>query len=135
MFCNNLQSVRIGSGVTSIGTKTFEYCPQIQRIYSCIQYPFTIEESVFYVSQDNSEKYNVYNNAILYVPQGSLDRYYNTTSWNRFENIIQFDPTEIENVLNDEGIENPIIYSISGQRQTILHKGINIVNGQKVVIK
>ena len=40
-----------------------------------------------------------------------------------------------ENVLNDEGIENPIIYSISGQRQTILHKGINIVNGQKVVIK
>ena len=50
-------------------------------------------------------------------------------------------PTGIEDVMADTPVQNPIgdgkpvIYNLSGQRLNSLQKGINIVNGKKVLVK
>ena len=46
-------------------------------------------------------------------------------------------PTAIETVKTAEetSLENAVIYNLNGQRVEKAQKGINIVNGKKVIIK
>lgn len=49
-----------------------------------------------------SLRYPVSNyDATLYVPQGSLEAYKNANIWKEFNNIVEFDPTSIEDVTED----------------------------------
>ncbi len=43
-------------------------------------------------------------NATLYVPQGSLEAYKTADGWNNFTNIVEFDPTGIEDVTKDDAL-------------------------------
>ena len=38
---------------------------------------------------------------MLYVPQGSLDAYKAASGWKEFKNIVEFDPTGIEDVTEE----------------------------------
>ena len=95
--CTSLTSVTIGSGVTSIGTGVFRGCDAITSVTSLIENPFAI---------DGKDKdyptfsLGTYDNASLYVPKGTVDKYNETEGWKDFANIkeIEEETLEIDNL-------------------------------------
>ena len=79
--CSGLTSVTIGSGVTSIGGSVF-HGEDIQTIISLIESPFAIYGKTAYY--DGAFSPNTFNNAMLYVPTGSIDKYKSTEGWKDF---------------------------------------------------
>ena len=75
--CSGLTSVTIGSGVTSIGNKAFDGV-DIPTVVSLIENPFTITGKT---SSTRTFTQNTFNNATLYVPKGTIDKYKATNGW------------------------------------------------------
>jgi len=92
--CSGLTSVTIGNSVTSIGESAFNGCSNIVSVYSLNETPAKIQSSSFYSK--------CYTNATLYVPQGSLEAYKAADGWKKFVNIVEFDPTGIEDVTEED---------------------------------
>ena len=97
---------------------------------SLIEEPFNIDWSVF---SDET-----YNNATLYVPIGTIEKYKATESWNRFVNIEE-GATGINDVKEDLSKQYRY-YDLNGNQSLQPRKGVNIVrmsNGKtkKVVVK
>ncbi len=78
--CSGLTSVTIGSGVTSIGDGAFAGV-DIPTIISLIENPFTITGKT---SGSRTFTQNTFNNATLYVPKGTIDKYKATDGWKDF---------------------------------------------------
>ena len=123
--CPELTSVTIGSGVTSIGSYAFGGA-DIPTIISLIENPYTISSNIF--SQ------NTFDNAKLYVPIGTIDKYKATEGWKYFAFIEEGYPSGI-NVVENTKSSNTAIYNLNGARQSELKKGVNILNGKKVIVK
>ena len=74
------------------------------------------------------------NNATLYVPVGTIDRYKAAEGWKEFKNIVGAeDPSGIVAV-HSGGIDNKKVFDLRGQRVACPSKGIFITNGRKIVI-
>ena len=91
MSCGNLKSITIGDNVTNIGIYSFFYCTNLTEIYLKGVTPAII-------NHDSFSKYI----ATLYVPQGSLEAYKAADGWKGFKNIVEFDPTGIEDVAEED---------------------------------
>ena len=78
--CSGLTSVTIGSGVTSIGSSAFDGV-DIPTIISLIENPFTITGKT---SDSRTFTQNTFNNATLYVPKGTIEKYKATDGWKDF---------------------------------------------------
>ena len=78
--CSGLTSVTIGSGVTSIGNNAFDGV-DIPTVISLIENPFTITGKT---SDYRTFSQNTFNNATLYVPNGTIDKYKATDGWKDF---------------------------------------------------
>ena len=128
--CYKLTSVTIGSGVTSIGYEAFNG-PNIPTVISLIENPFTITEKT---SDYRTFSQNTFNNATLYVPKGTIDKYKATDGWKDFAYIVEGTPTGIKVIENTQK-KNATVYDLNGVRLSEPKKGINIINGQKVVMK
>ena len=128
--CSGLTSVTIPNSVTSIGERAF-YGTDIPTVISQIKNPFGI-----YGKTSNKSPFtkNTFNNAMLYVPNGTIDNYKATTGWKDFAHIEESDLAGI-NVVENAKSHNTTIYDLNGVRQSEPKKGINIVNGKKVVAK
>lgn len=133
-WSQSLKEVYIPNSVKRIDEKAFFVCTNIKQIYSFIKEPFDINDNVFYSSEYENRLYNIYNKAILYVPNGTKSKYEATSGWKNFKNIVEFDPSGIEAV-NVLGAESLPTYSLSGQRLAAPKKGINIIGRKKVVVK
>ena len=127
--CYGLKTVVLGAGVSQIGYYAFQNCNKLVDFY-CYAYqpPYAL------LSFDSSVK-----NATLHVPSSSLSSYRYSSDWNEFKNIIAItendtNPTRI-NIVENTPNHNTIIYDLNGVRQSEPKKGINIINGKKVVIK
>lgn len=128
--CTGLTSITIPNSVTNIDGATFRYCSGLTSVVSLIEEPFNIDNSVF--------KYGPYDNATLYVPDGTIDKYKATESWNSFVNIEE-GATGINDIKEDLSKQYRY-YDLNGNRSLLPRKGLNIVhmgNGKtkKVLVK
>ena len=78
--CSGLNSVTIGSGVTSIGNCAFDGV-DFPTVVSLIENPFKITGKT---SSTRTFTQNTFNNATLYVPKGTIDKYKATEGWKDF---------------------------------------------------
>ena len=85
---SNLQSITFGQNVSDLGYHSFSYCDNIRTIYSYIKTPPVATEAHFGSA--------VYEQATLYVPYGTRERYLAMDGWNQFQNIVEMPNTEPE---------------------------------------
>ena len=62
----------------------------------------------------------------VYIPKGTYDDYW-LSEFGYFENIVEFDPTGINNVITSNDAKELSRYSLNGQRLSAPTKGLNIV--------
>ena len=84
--CYGLTSITIGNGVTSIGYKCFSGV-EISEVISLIENPFRIYGKSS--SDDGTFSLYTFNNAKLYVPKGTIDKYKATEGWKDFRNMVE----------------------------------------------
>ena len=106
--CSALNTVVIGKNIISIGDEAFAGCP-LTKITSLIEEPFPLINSVF-----NADTYF---NALLKVPDGTIDKYRDAEGWQNFEYI-------------EEGAENPIAPDDSVNPKKCARPIISYINGQ-----
>ena len=128
--CSSLTSITIPNSVTSIGDRAFDGV-NLTTVVSLIENPFVIEgkspsSRVFSV--------NTFYNATLYVPVRTIDKYKATDGWKDFAYIVEGTPTGIKVIENTQN-KNATVYDLNGVRLSEPKKGINIINGQKVIVK
>ena len=124
-FCSNLEELYISNTIESIAYYAFEGCTNILEIKVGSKNAITCSENIF--SED------VYNNALLCVPEGSKFAYEKTAPWNRFY-IVETDYTDINGV-KEQIAENNTVYDLQGRKVDNPTNGIYIVNGKKVFVK
>lgn len=78
--------------------------------------------------------YYAYLMAVLNVPQGSLSKY-KATNWKNFKDMKEDVSTEIDSVKNDILNGNSKCYDLRGNRLSAPKRGLNIINGKKVIVK
>lgn len=128
--CSSLTSIEIPSTVTSIGNATFSET-DLTTVISLIENPFEIGGKTSYKAGGN-EYYGAFskktfNNATLYVPKGTIDKYKATGGWKDFVNIK-------EGTGGTDGLcpivsvkENAGVYSLKGNKLKNPQQGINII--------
>ena len=133
-YCSSLSSVTIPEGVTSIGDYAFYRCENLATIVSFIEEPSsTLRYDVF----DNF----TLNNATLYVPQGTTEKYKAAKGWEEFVWIEEGMPTGIKLPAN-ENVESAGVlrYAPDGRRLAEPKRGLNIMKmpdgkTKKVIIR
>ena len=146
--CTSLTSIAIPEGVTSIGEQAFFNCSSLTSItipssvtyiglYAFNIYPNSLT-SVTSLIQEPIWAYGVFNDqayqeATLYVPRGTKEKYEATAGWKEFLNIEEID---VDDIKTAEALPNSgTRYDLNGQRAALVHKGIVIENGRKIIVR
>ena len=116
--CSRLTSLTIPSSVTWIGGSAFENCSGLTSIYV---YPENLPELESGIFSGCDAK-----NCTVYVPKGTYDDY-KASEFGYFENIVEFDATDIDKVTTSTDAKEVSRYSVNGQRLSAPAKGLNIV--------
>ena len=119
-----LTSIEIPNSVTSIGEGAFDWCTSLTSVTVLNPTPVVIAEDVF----------TNRTNAILYVPEGSKSAYQTADYWKEFKEIVEIDPSGIDQIMSNDK-NNATIFTLDGKRIKKPQKGINIIDGKKVVVK
>ena len=106
--CTGLTSVTIPNSVTTIEEYAFSYCTGLTSVISKMENPCHLNDDCFPT--------DVFYNATLYVPEGTVDKYKSTDYWNKFVYTEESDPTDIIQVSSDDLL-------ISAQNGTITVRG------------
>ena len=116
--CSGLTSLSLPSGLTSIGDGAFRGCSGLTSIYVYTEKLPNMGSDVF----DGCDA----KKCTVYVPKGTYDDYW-LSEFGYFENIVEFDPTGINNVITSNDAKELSRYSMNGQRLSAPTKGLNIV--------
>ena len=120
--CSGLNSITIPKSVTTICEDAFKGCTNLNSVTVLSTNPPTMSNS----SLDS--------NATIHVLAGCKAAYEAAEYWKDFT-IIEDATTGIEVVESPATISEDKIFSISGQRLDKAAKGVNIINGKKVLVK
>lgn len=82
--CSGVETITIGKTVTSIGGNAFACGDNVETVFSYIEEPFVISGKS---SGSMTFKQSTFKNAILYVPDGTVDKYKATNGWKDFTKI------------------------------------------------
>lgn len=129
-YCKSLTSVTIPNSITSIGKCAFEDS-DILTVISLIENP---SEIIGKSSSERTFSQNTFNNATLYVPSGTIDKYKATIGWKDFIYIEEGTPVGINTSKMEKKAEMKY-FTIDGKRINEPQKGLNIINRRKVVVK
>ena len=116
--CSGLTSLSLPSGITSIGSNAFSGCSGLTSIYVYVEKMPKLGTNMF----DGCDA----KKCTVYVPKGTYDDYW-LSEFGYFENIVEFDPTGINNVITSNDAKELSRYSLNGQRLSAPTKGLNIV--------
>lgn len=116
--CYVLTSLSLPSGLTSIGDGAFYGCSGLTSIYVYAEKMPKLGTNMF----DGCDA----KKCTVYVPKGTYDDYW-LSEFSYFENIVEFDPTGINNVITSNDTKELSRYSLNGQRLSAPTKGLNIV--------
>ena len=116
--CSGLTSITLPSGVTEIGESAFANCSGLTSIYVYAEKMPKLRTNMF----DGCDA----KKCTVYVPKGTYDDYW-LSEFGYFENIVEFDPTDINNVITSNDAKELSRYSLNGQRLSAPSKGLNIV--------
>lgn len=121
-----LTSITIGSGIKTIDISAFASCPELTDVTCYAENVPSTDTDAF---KDSYIEY-----ATLHVPASAVNAYKVADPWKNFKSIIEANPTGIKTIENTQ-IKNTTIYDLNGVRLSEPKKGINIINGKKLVIK
>ena len=150
-FENNteLTSVVIPSSITSIGDAAFKNCSNLTSITVNSEEPILLPGSSDIrrartrgITSGTSVFEGVDKaTCILYVPEGSVEKYKAAAGWGEFAKIRPMKTVGIEHVLNSEGAPFDV-YNLQGRKVKVgvttlkgLPSGVYIVNGKKVMVR
>ena len=143
-FRNNeeLTEVTIPGSVTTIGDGAFAGCENLRAIYVYAPEPISLTadeaRSLMTRAAENipSQLEGIdFDACTLYVPIGSEQKYREAEGWKLFTHIVGVtDPSGIATVYTEKN-DYGAVYNLSGQRLAAPQKGLNIVDGRKVVMK
>lgn len=131
-YWNNLESLDIPRSVRTIDDKAFSGCRYLKMVSLHVSSPSEISIGN-HVFEDISE------DAVLYVPQGSLAAFASDASWNSaFKTICEYgDASGISTTLVPDAKETGKVYSLDGKcvgtDYKVPGRGIYVVNGKKVL--
>ena len=120
--CNNLTNLTISNSEMSIADDAFEECWMLLNVTILSKNPPAFTNVTF-------PSYTTF-----HVPAGSKAAYETAEFWKNF-NIVEDVTTGIDSVAAPAMISDDKIFSISGQRLDKAAKGVNIINGKKVLVK
>lgn len=132
-FCENLTSIVLPSSLTGMGGRDFYGCTKLTTIYAYMNVPpryYDTRYPDFYFPFEfgsNSIMNGVRDNAVLYIPKGSSSAYSKAVDWREFKNIVELDPTSVENINTAKDIKETSSYTLDGQRLDHPRRGLNIV--------
>lgn len=131
--CSELTSVSLGSNLASIGAMAFNSCRKISDIHSYAKVPPTC------AGDGAPFNYSVFENAVLHVPEGSVNAYKSADMWKNFSHIVG-DISGIEDVTVDSLNAAPVeVYNLRGVKignsNDALAPGIYIVRQGTVTKK
>ena len=124
--CSGLTSLTLPSGVTEIGYSAFDGCSGLTSIYVYAEKMPKLGTNMF----DGCDA----KKCTVYVPKGTYDDYW-LSEFGYFENIVEFDPTGINNVITSNDAKELSRYSLNGQRLSAPSKGLNIVKYSDGIVK
>ena len=125
--CGGLSSVVLGNSVEKISNKVFEGCYSLTSLYSLNTTPPGIGDYNFTNNQ--------YMTTNVYVPEEALEAYQNAERWKDFWNLQGFESTGMKDVEVNGVNRNGKYYDLRGNKLDAPKRGINIINGKKVVVK
>lgn len=103
---SGLTSITIPNSVTSIGDYAFNACHNLSSIISEIEYPFEIAKEVW------GDLLYIRSDVQLLVPKGTKAAYQATEGWNQFTNIVEAGGTEPDQP--GQIHNNDIIFKVTG---------------------
>lgn len=113
--CSNLTSVTLGSGLTFISAYAFNYCTALTAMTSLATTPPTLENGPFI---------NIGSNAMLFVPEASINAYKENDDWSSFTTVLP----HLDHTLNVTG--QSIHFTSSGD-----YTWSNEVAGERIYAK
>ena len=123
---NTITSITIPNSVTSIGESAFANCDNITDIKVMAEKPIRGNANIFANA--------VYDNATLYIPNGTKSLYEKREPWNLFFDIAETDFTGIDDIEAENGnVRN--VYDLQGRVVENPTNGIYIINGKKTFVK
>lgn len=130
--CTGITSVTIPYSVMSIGDYVFQDCTGLTDMYCYAEQVPETGKNIFWLSN--------YYSATLHVLANSLEAYKNAEPWKNFWHIVALTdddpkPTDIENVIIKMNGVKALIFDMNGRKINQPSKGVNIINGKKVIVK
>lgn len=131
--CKSLKKIEIPESIYELGSYCFKGCDSLAVVrINKIKPPFFDYDSSG--ESNGSFEREHYKNVKIEVPSGSLTNY-NSSSWNSFKNIVEFTTTNINGIEADRDNGPKVYYDMLGRKSDVPRRGLNIVNGKKILVK
>ena len=124
--CSNLNSLTLSYELREINEYAFCDCNGLTSIYVYADKVPKMREDVF--KGCDAKK------CTIYVPKGTYGDY-RSSDFGYFENIVEFDATDIDKTTTSTDVEEVSRYSVNGQRLVGPTKGLNIVKYSDGTVK